>query len=105
MITFLDENAGYSNDILHKFLQTVIHLRFQTNEQPQTWQRCLEQFEQTLPCPKDCRSNIIKTLNGIRNRLITSFSYEWRGRSLNHITLFKLRSSENTLAEVSGIYE
>ncbi|KAK7602868.1 hypothetical protein V9T40_006842 [Parthenolecanium corni] len=85
----------------NNLLKELINVSVKTNEQPQNWQRCLEQFEQTLPCPKDCRNNIIKTLNGIRNRLITSFTYEWRGQSLNHITLFKLRTSENTLAEVS----
>ena len=67
----------------------------------QTWEELLDKYTSILKFSDEKKSSIIKTFNGIRNRLLMTAKYSPEGEILRHITLFKQRPSESSLDTVS----
>lgn len=67
------------------------------------WKENLEKNIRKLKCSSTSQRNILKAINGIRNRLVMAVTYNSEEKSLNHITLFQQRPSENSLDQVINV--
>lgn len=69
-----------------------------------TWEEQLNNYMTILKCFDETKSSVVKTLNGIRNRLLMTAKYSPHGEILRHITLFKQRPSESSLDTVCIVH-
>ncbi|XP_065212309.1 fatty acid synthase-like [Planococcus citri] len=89
----------FENNFLKQILDfdSMMNTGSENQTSYQNWEEYLNKYMSILKCRDEAKSNVVKTLNGVRNRLLMTAKYSPQGEILRHITLFKQRPSESSL--------
>ncbi|XP_065222314.1 fatty acid synthase-like [Planococcus citri] len=93
------DTPQFENNLLRQILDfdPTVNMEIENQTIYRTWEEHLNKYMNILDCSEKMKQNIVKTLNGVRNRLLMTAKYSPQGEILRHITLFKQRPSESFL--------